>query len=84
MSARQPMVKIGDPPSSFKYQAGNFCHLGEIDFVDRIRGPVIVHRSAIKIKDDGHAFARKVKVVAAVIDPVRIGGVIKFVVEFQR
>ena len=63
MCARQPVVQVGDAPSRFKYQPRNFCHLGKVNFLNRVRWAMVIHRSSVKIENDGNAVFRVIPVV---------------------
>ena len=77
------MVQVCDSPACFEDQAGDLGHLIEIDFVDRIRGPMIINVCSGEVKDDRNPVLGVVPMVGTVIDSFRVGGIVVIIIQIH-
>jgi len=75
------VIEIGEAPASLENQSRHLRHLVEVNLVNRVSGPVIIHVRSIKIKNHGNTVLGVVPVVRTVINALRIGRVVVIVVE---
>ena len=65
-----------------EYQLGTLGHQWIVDFIGRICWLVIVRlQHTIIVENDGNSFAGEVEMVAPVINPVLVVGVVEFIIQ---
>jgi len=77
------VIKVGQPPAGLKHQSRDLRQFAEINLVHRVGRPVIIHVSAVKIKNDGHAMLGVIPVIGTVIDAFRIIGIVVVIIQLQ-
>src|SRR5215469_10409032 len=80
---RQSMVQISNAPCRLEDQPRHLCHFVEVDLVNSIGGPMIVHVNTVKVEDDRDAVLGIIPVVGAEIDALWVVGIVVVVVQLQ-
>src|SRR5665213_2664945 len=76
-------IAVGHFPSRIKHESRPFFQQVIIDFIRCIGWPVIVAVDPVKIKNDWNSFSGKIIMVAAVVDPEGILGIVELIIELQ-
>src|ERR1700756_1121664 len=77
------MIKVGNAPSSLKYQPCNLGQLSKINLVNGVRGFVVIHAGAIEIENNRYAMFGIIPVVGTEVNTLRIIGIVIVIIQLQ-
>src|SRR6187401_336573 len=75
------VVEVGQAPANFEYELADTSHLFVIDLLWRIGHAMVVGMESRGEEDDGNTFRRVAVVVAAIVNPLRVGRIVELEIQ---
>src|SRR5438045_1419466 len=79
----QHLIAVRHIPGGVEYQLGPLCIEIVIDLVRCIGWTMVIIMRTIEIENDGHTFARKIKMIRTEVYSFGIFWIVEFVIQFQ-
>src|SRR5262252_4233186 len=70
------VVHICEAATGFINEIGDARHLIEVDLIDLVAGTVVIRMQKRGEENDGNALRRVTVMIASIIDPLPIGGIV--------